>query len=107
MTRPPARLVNPSPLDAPPRTPTSSTARVVNAYTSRGGSQAAGPLLHASPYPPVPYTATGSTYRALCGSQVRNVTRVAWHAHGPGRHCPACTAAAEKVLKARPAPADD
>lgn len=59
----------------------------VNAYTARASAE---PLLHASHHPPVPYSRTGHTYRALCGRQVRNVTTVAWDPRGAGRLCREC-----------------
>lgn len=69
----------------------------VNAYTSRGGHTNADPLLHASPTPPNPYSRTGATYIAVCGTQVRNITTVAWDPAGVGRRCrrcPRCTSQA-------------
>lgn len=104
--RPAAKLVNPD--VSTPRTRGHVTASVVNAYSSRGG-RTGGPLLHASPYPPVPYTPSGATYRALCGAQVKNVTRVEWASQGPGRHCATCIDAAahyRKSLKSSGGPAD-
>lgn len=63
----------------------------VNAYSARRRTVGSpDPLLHASPSPPVPYSRTGATYRAVCGAQVRNVTRVAWDPGGVGRRCRAC-----------------
>lgn len=61
----------------------------VNAHN--GGRQVG--LLHASPNPPEPLTATGAGYRAACGKRVRHVTRVAWTPVGPTRRCPDCLAA--------------
>jgi hypothetical protein len=67
----------------------------VYAHTSRGSRQA-NPILHASPNPPVPYSRTGATYRAVCGAQVRNVTRAEWDPGSVGRHCRACVGKAPR-----------
>ena len=98
--------------ESAPVNPGHVTAPVVNAYNSRGGPTRGGPVLHASPYPPDPYSPSGSSYRALCGAQVKNVTRVAWSTAGlawttagPCRRCPACIAV-EKPLKS-PTPSAD
>lgn len=62
---------------------------LVTAWSARGG-QRADPVLHASHHPPVPYSRTGDTYRAVCGRQVRNITTTTWNPRGPGRRCPDC-----------------
>lgn len=77
--------------------------RFTNAWSDRGGHGRGvhpdGPLLHASPVPPVPASKTGATYRAACGAQVRNVTTQPWSAQGP-RRCRPCVSAAAKALGA-------
>lgn len=61
---------------------------VTNAWGSASG------VLHASPVPPNP-TPTGNAYVALCGTTVRNVTRIAF-TPGAGR-CGGCMATVMRV----------
>lgn len=76
------------------------TPSLVNAYSTRRVERPDGPVLHASNYPPLPYSPSGTAYLARCGAKVRNITRVGWDPHGPGRRCPMC----QRLESPAPAP---